>query len=53
MNPFRDVTVCILGISLAASSSSLSQQRDRSKIPESYRWNLADIYPTDDAWLNA
>ncbi|HTY60073.1 MAG TPA: oligoendopeptidase F [Bacteroidota bacterium] len=53
MNPLRDVTLCILGLSLAASSSSLSQQRDRSKIPESYRWNLADLYPTDDAWLKA
>ena len=53
MNPFRDVTLCILGISLAASSNSLSQQRDRSKIPESYRWNLADLYPTDDAWVKA
>ncbi len=50
MNPLRDVTLCILGLSLAASSSSLSQQRDRSKIPDAYRWNLADLYPTDDAW---
>jgi oligoendopeptidase F len=53
MNPLRDVTLCILGLSLAASSSALSQQRDRSKIPESYRWNLADLYPTDDAWKTA
>jgi len=53
MNPLRDVTLCILGISLAASSSSLSQQRDRTKIPESCRWNLADLYPTDDAWVKA
>ena len=53
MNPLRDVTMCILGLSLAASSSSLSQQRDRSKIPESYRWNLADLYPSDEAWQKA
>ena len=53
MNPLRDVTMCILGLSLAASSSSLSQQRDRSKIPESFRWNLADLFPTDDAWQKA
>ena len=53
MNPLRDVTVCILGLSLAASSASLSQQRDRSKIPESYQWNLADLFPTDDAWEKA
>ena len=53
MNPLRDVTLCILGLSLAASSSSLSQQRDRSKIPESYRWNLTDLFPSDDAWEQA
>ena len=53
MNPLRDATLCILGLSLAASSSSLSQQRDRSKIPESYRWNLADLYPADLAWKTA
>jgi oligoendopeptidase F len=53
MNPLRDVTLCILGLSLAAASTSLSQQRDRTKIPESYRWNLADLYPTDDAWDTA
>ena len=53
MNPLRDVTLCILGLSLAASSSSLSQHRDRSKIPESYRWNLADLFPSDEAWEKA
>ena len=53
MNPLRDVTLCILGLSLAASSTSLSQQRDRSKIPESYRWNLADLFPSDEAWQKA
>ncbi len=53
MNPLRDLTLCILGISLAASSSSLSQQRDRGKIPEAYRWNLGDLYPTDEAWVKA
>jgi oligoendopeptidase F len=50
MNPLRDVTLCILGLSLAASSSALSQQRDRSKIPDTYKWNLGDLFPTEDAW---
>jgi oligoendopeptidase F len=27
-----------------------AQERDRSKVPEKYTWNLADIYPTDAAW---
>jgi oligoendopeptidase F len=50
MNPLRDVTLCLLGLTLAASSASFSQERDRSKIPDTYKWNLADLYPGDDAW---
>ena len=54
MNPLRDFTLCLLGLSLAASTGAVSQQeRDRSKIPEKYRWNLADIYPDDEAWAKA
>ena len=51
MNPLRDVTLCLLGLSLAASSASFSQERDRSKIPDKYKWNLADLYATRDAWV--
>lgn len=27
-----------------------AQQRDRTAIPEKYKWNLADLYPTQSAW---
>src|ERR1700687_4936964 len=30
-----------------------AQERDRSKIPDKYKWNLADIYPSDAAWRAA
>jgi oligoendopeptidase F len=30
-----------------------AQERDRAKIPDKYKWNLADLYPTDDAWRAA
>ena len=30
-----------------------SQERDRSKVPDKFKWNLADIYPSDDAWKTA
>src|SRR5262245_61564286 len=33
--------------------STLVFQRDRTRIPEQYRWRLSDIYPDDDAWKNA
>ena len=30
-----------------------AQERDRSQVPEQFKWNLADIYPTDAAWRAA
>src|SRR5215471_11170812 len=39
--------VCVLAVSLAA------QERDRAKVPDRYKWNLADLYPSDDAWRAA
>jgi oligoendopeptidase F len=37
----------VLTISLGA------QERDRSKIPDKYKWNLSDIYPSEAAWRAA
>jgi oligoendopeptidase F len=28
-------------------------ERERTRIPERYKWNLTDIYPTDEDWKNA
>ena len=35
---------------MTVSLPLLAQERDRSKIPDQYKWNLADIYPDVDAW---
>ncbi|MBI5471541.1 MAG: oligoendopeptidase F [Ignavibacteriae bacterium] len=35
------------------SSKELIGERDRSKIPDTFKWNLADIYPNEDAWRDA
>lgn len=51
-HPFKDMTICLLTLSLIAETS-FTQERDRSKIPEKYKWNLADIYPSDEAWKAA
>jgi oligoendopeptidase F len=32
---------------------TLVQERDRAKIPDKHKWNLAEIYPSDQAWLEA
>src|SRR5262245_44500575 len=31
----------------------VAQERDRSKIPDKYKWNLADIYASDAEWRTA
>jgi oligoendopeptidase F len=43
------ITVALLMLALVASA----QERDRAKIPDKYKWNLADLYPSDDAWRAA
>jgi oligoendopeptidase F len=51
-HPFKDMTICLLSLSLVAEAS-FAQERDRSKIPDKYKWNLSDIYPSDEAWKSA
>jgi oligoendopeptidase F len=34
----------------ALTVSMLAQERDRSKIPEHYKWDLTALYPADQAW---
>ncbi len=39
-------------ILLVLTMSSISAQyKNRSKIPEKYKWNLADLYESNEAWL--
>ncbi len=40
-------------IQTSASDTMSAQERDRSKIPDQYKWNLADIYPSDAVWKKA
>jgi oligoendopeptidase F len=38
---------------MSMSVLMLAQERDRSKIQDAYKWNLADIYPSVAAWRAA
>ena len=38
--------VCVAGFSTA----TLTQERDRSKIPDQYKWDLTPLYPSDQGW---
>jgi oligoendopeptidase F len=42
-----------LGLSACLAIAVSAQERDRSKIPDSLKWNLADIYASDTAWRGA
>jgi oligoendopeptidase F len=46
------ISVASLLVALCASVPA-AQERDRSKIPDKYKWNLAEIYPNNDAWRAA
>src|SRR3954469_2727180 len=44
----------VLALVLAALTISAgAQSRDRSQTPDKFKWNLAEIYPTDAAWRTA
>ena len=48
------VTISILSFGLMGLTLTLTgQERDRLKILHKYKWNLADIYPDDQAWRSA
>jgi oligoendopeptidase F len=40
-------------LAFAASVALSGQERDRAKIPDKYKWNLAEIYPSEEAWRKA
>jgi len=44
------MTLSIVG---ATAVSAAGQERDRSKIADKYKWNLADVYPSETAWRAA
>jgi oligoendopeptidase F len=38
---------------VALGLHAVAQERDRAKIPDQYKWNLADIFPNQAAWRSA
>jgi len=51
IRPHRALTIVALLAVLVAAATA--QERDRAKIPDQYKWNLADIYPNEAAWRAA
>jgi oligoendopeptidase F len=43
----------VVAAAAVLSVAVVAQERDRAKIPDQYKWNLADIYPNEAAWRAA
>jgi len=43
----------VAAICLACVTSASAQERDRARIPDQLKWNLADLYPSVAAWRAA
>lgn len=53
MRLIKYLILCLLGMAMAGGAAGVGQERDRSKIADKYKWNLTDIYPSNDAWKAA
>ena len=53
MRLIKNLTVCLLGLSVGIGAAEIGRERDRNKIPDKYKWDLADIYASDEAWKAA
>jgi oligoendopeptidase F len=43
--------LAILSVTVIAMTVMVAgQERDRAKVPDTLKWNLADIYPSESAW---
>lgn len=40
-------------LAIVLAGGAIAQERDRSKIPDRYKWNPTEIYPSDAAWRAA
>ena len=53
MNSSIRRALTVIAAVAALTAASAAQERDRAKIPDQYKWNLADIYPNEAAWRAA
>ncbi len=53
MRPFAGIALSRLGLAFSPRLDVLAQERDRTRIPDEYKWNLADVYPSEAAWRTA
>ena len=49
----RSPALAVAAALAVVTLTAVAQERDRAKIADKYKWNLADIYPGVDAWRAA
>ena len=47
------MAIGLMSLTLLKTSGAAAQEMDRSKIDDKYKWNLEDLYASDDAWRAA
>ncbi len=53
MNKGWKMIILTMLLVFALHQTVFSQMRERSKVPEKYKWKLEDIFPSDQAWQKA
>src|SRR4051812_1893077 len=53
MIPSRSRSIAMVCLVVALTITAGGQSRDRSQTPEKFKWNLAEIYPSEAAWRAA
>ena len=49
----RALLTALVLVSLAAAATATAQERDRAKVDDKFKWNLTDLYASDEAWRSA
>ena len=53
MSHTRTFPIAVFLLGLGLSTPLLAQEQERSQIPDRFKWNLADVYPSDADWRSA
>src|SRR5690349_3056927 len=49
----QPVLLIVAIFALAFTGLQAAQQKERAAVPDRYKWDLTQIYPTDQAWRTA
>jgi oligoendopeptidase F len=53
MKNVRNVILLLIAVVIFSHCRVLAQTRERAEISDKYKWNLKDLYPSDESWDKA